>query len=64
MTEKNREPELATEKNENEIASRETVGLSQKQIILKRFVRHKAAMASLVVLISIIFFVFNISNHF
>jgi peptide/nickel transport system permease protein len=53
---------LATEKNENEIANRDTVGLSQKQIILRRFVKHKAAMGSLVVLISIIFFVFSASG--
>lgn len=62
MGEMNRDTELASEKNENEIASRETVGLSQKQIILKRFVRHKAAMASLVVLFSIIIFVFTASG--
>ena len=62
MGEMKREPELATEKNENEIANRETVGLSQKQIILRRFVKHKAAMASLVVLVSIIIFVFTASG--
>lgn len=48
-----------TEKNENEIANRETEGLSQRQIILRRFVKHKAAMASLFGLIFIIFFVFS-----
>lgn len=48
-----------SEKNENEIANRETEGLSQRQIILKRFVRHKAAMVSLFGLIFIIFFVFT-----
>ena len=53
---------LSTEKNENEIASRDTVGLTQRQIILKKFVKHKAAMASLILLISIIFFVFTASG--
>ena len=62
MAEIARESELATEKNENEIANRDTVGLSQKQIILRRFIKHKAAMASLVVLISIIIFVFTASG--
>ena len=59
MNEINRESGLAAEKNENEIANRDTVGLSQKQIILRRFVKHKAAMGSLVVLLFIIFFVFT-----
>jgi peptide/nickel transport system permease protein len=53
---------LSAEKNENEIASRETSGLSQRQIILKRFVRHKAAMASLFALIFIVLFVFSASG--
>lgn len=48
-----------TEKNENEIANRQTEGLSQRQIILRRFVKHKAAMTSLFGLIFIIFFVFS-----
>lgn len=47
------------EKNENEIASRETEGLSQRQIILKRFVKHKAAMVSLVTLIATVIIVFT-----
>lgn len=53
---------LENEKNENEIANRDTVGLNQKQIILKKFVKHKAAMGSLVVLFSIIIFVFSASG--
>ena len=48
-----------TEKNENEIANRQTEGLSQRQIILRRFVKHKAAMTSLFGLIFIILFVFS-----
>lgn len=51
--------EFVSEKNENEIANRETQGLSQRQIILKRFVKHKAAMASLFILISIVLLVFT-----
>ena len=47
------------EKNENEITSRETQGLSQRQIIIKRFFKHKAAMASLFTLISIIIIVYT-----
>jgi peptide/nickel transport system permease protein len=47
------------EKNENEIASRETSGLSQRQIVIRRFVRHKAAMISLCVLTMIFLFVFS-----
>lgn len=59
MSDINRESEVASEKNEIEIANRETIGLSQKQIILKKFVKHKAAMASLITLISTIIFVFT-----
>lgn len=54
--------EPVVEKNENEIALRETEGLSQGQIIRRRFVRHKAAMASLVSLGLIILFVFSASG--
>jgi len=50
---------VTPEKNENEIASRETEGLSQRQIIIKRFFKHKAAVASLIVLISIICIVYS-----
>lgn len=62
MTEKNSELEPAVEKNENEIALRETEGMSQGQIILRRFVRHKAAMVSLVSLVLIILFAFTASG--
>lgn len=51
--------DLILEKNPNEIANRDTQGLSQRQIILKRFVKHKAAMASLFTLISIVITVFS-----
>ncbi len=45
-----------------DIAQRETEGLSQGQIIRKRFVRHKAAMISLVFLVFIILFVYSASG--
>lgn len=59
MADMNREAASAPEKNENAIANLETEGLSQRQIILKRFVKHKAAMGSLFTLIFIIIFVFS-----
>lgn len=62
MTQANHNTEIAMEKNENEIANRETEGRSQWQIILRRFVRHKAAMTSLFALIFIILFVFTASG--
>ncbi len=45
--------------DERLIVNRETEGLSQRQIVLKRFIKHKAAMASLFTLISIILIVFT-----
>ena len=45
--------------NSNPIVDRETEGLNQRQIIIKRFVKHKAAMASVFTLISIILIVFT-----
>ncbi|MEY2673892.1 MAG: hypothetical protein RLZZ514_457, partial [Actinomycetota bacterium] len=62
MTENNKEANLTSEKNENEIANRETEGLSQGQIIFRRFVKHKAAMGSLFALLGIILFVFTASG--
>jgi peptide/nickel transport system permease protein len=62
MTNKETEMETSVEKNENEIALKETAGLSQRQIIIRRFVRHKAAMASLFGLIFIILFSFSASG--
>jgi peptide/nickel transport system permease protein len=62
MAKKPVELETTTEKNENEIALRETEGLSQGQIIFRRFVRHKAAMASVVALVFIILFAYSASG--
>ncbi|MFM6963065.1 MAG: ABC transporter permease [Micrococcales bacterium] len=62
MARKIKELEKTVEKNENEISLRETEGLSQGQIIFRRFVRHRAAMASLISLVFIILFVFSASG--
>ena len=43
----------------SDIFSKETEGLSQAQIVRKRFFQHKAAMTSLFVLLGIVFFVFS-----
>jgi len=51
-----------TDGGENAIANKEVEGLSQRQIVLRRFVRHRAAMISLFVLISIVVFVFTASE--
>ncbi len=51
-----------TDGGENAIANKEVEGLSQRQIILRRFVRHRAAMISLFVLISVVIFVFTASE--
>jgi peptide/nickel transport system permease protein len=44
---------------EQAIFNKETEGLSQSQIVLRRFVRHKEAMTSVVVLASLIAMVFT-----
>ena len=59
MKNNNRDLDSSPGENENQIVDRETVGLSQRQIIIKRFVKHKAAMASVVTLVSIILIVFT-----
>lgn len=52
--------ELAsTDAAENAIANKETEGLSQRQIVFKRFVRHRAAMVSVFTLIFITLFVYT-----
>ena len=58
---KNKDLDLDTSSgdNQNQIIDRETEGLSQRQIVIKRFVKHKAAMASVVTLASIILIVFT-----
>lgn len=56
---KNLDLSSSSEGEERLIVNRETEGLSQRQIVLKRFIKHKAAMASLFTLISIILIVFT-----
>ncbi len=62
MAKSKQDLEKSSDKNENEIALRETEGLSQGQIIRRRFFRHKGAMASLVVLLGMFLFVFSASG--
>ncbi|MEJ0014847.1 MAG: hypothetical protein WDN07_04855 [Actinomycetota bacterium] len=47
------------EQTDVDIFNKETEGLSQGQIVRRRFVRHRGAMISLVVLVSLIIFVFS-----
>lgn len=54
--------DASAESNEQAIASRETEGLSQGQIIVRRFVRHRAAMFASFGLIFIFLFVFSASG--
>ena len=51
--------EKALESNENAIFNKETEGLSQSQIILKRFVRHRAAMVALFVFTTLVIIVYT-----
>lgn len=44
---------------DGDIFNKETEGLSQGQIVLKRFLRHRGAMISLVALTSLVLFVFS-----
>lgn len=48
-----------TERGENAISVKEVEGLSQGQIVLRRFLRHRAAVFSMTYLISVILFVFS-----
>jgi peptide/nickel transport system permease protein len=47
------------ERNENAILNKETEGLSQSQIVFRRFIRHRAAMISVIVLFTLIAFVYT-----
>ncbi len=42
-----------------DIANREVEGLSQSQIVRRRFFRHRGAMVSLIILVAVILFVFS-----
>jgi ABC-type dipeptide/oligopeptide/nickel transport system permease subunit len=59
MNQNNSDKTSTVDKNENEIASIQTAGLSQRQIVIKRFISHKAAMVSLVTLISTFILVYT-----
>jgi len=61
MAKKKLEAEVL-EHGENAIEQQETAGLSQSQIVLRRFVRHRAAMISLFMLVAVILFVFTASG--
>jgi ABC-type dipeptide/oligopeptide/nickel transport system permease subunit len=50
------------DQNENAIANKETEGLSQGQIVRRRFVRHRAAMISMWSLAIMVLFVFTASG--
>ena len=57
---KARDIEVAsTDAAENAIANKETEGLSQRQIVFKRFLRHRAAMVSVFTLTFLTLFVFT-----
>ena len=45
--------------SEESLEQLETAGLSQGQIVLRRFIRHRAAMVSLFILVFIILFSFT-----
>ena len=62
MAKKKVAAETTAEASENAIALHETEGLSQGQIIRKRFLRHKPAVASLIALVLITLFVFSASG--
>jgi len=59
MARKRQEVEIVNDANENAILNKETEGLSQGQIVLRRFIRHRAAMISVVVLFTLITVVYT-----
>jgi ABC-type dipeptide/oligopeptide/nickel transport system permease subunit len=59
MARKRKTVEIVNDANENAILNKETEGLSQGQIILRRFIRHRAAMISVVVLFTLITVVYT-----
>jgi peptide/nickel transport system permease protein len=58
-TKKNSSDETPKDAGENAIFNKETEGLSQGQIVIRRFIRHRAAMISIVVLFSLIVVVYT-----
>jgi ABC-type dipeptide/oligopeptide/nickel transport system permease subunit len=59
MARKDKSVEIVNDANENAIANKETEGLSQGQIVFRRFIRHRAAMFSVVFLFTLITVVFT-----
>jgi peptide/nickel transport system permease protein len=51
--------ETTIESGENAIANKEVEGLSQSQIVLRRFLRHRAAVTALSTIIAVLLFVFS-----
>ena len=59
MWSKKDKSEASITSGEQAIANKETEGLSQSQIVIRRFIRHKAAMTSVFVLMFLIIAVFT-----
>jgi peptide/nickel transport system permease protein len=59
MWRKKSDSEASITTGEQAIANKETEGLSQSQIVIRRFLRHKAAMTSVFVLSFLVIFVFS-----
>lgn len=59
MLKRKKNQEVSVTTGEQAIMNKETEGLSQSQIVIRRFVRHKAAMTSVFVIIFIVVFVFT-----
>jgi peptide/nickel transport system permease protein len=59
MLKRKRDKEVSITSGEQAIMNKETEGLSQSQIVLRRFVRHRAAMTSVFVLTFIVIAVFS-----
>ncbi|NDH38302.1 MAG: ABC transporter permease, partial [Actinobacteria bacterium] len=51
--------QASVDQSENAILNKETEGLSQGQIVFRRFVRHRAAMISVVILFTLIALVYT-----
>lgn len=56
------ENQMSNSNSETSIESIEVAGLSQGQIVRKRFFRHRAAIASLIILSSLVLFIFTASG--
>jgi peptide/nickel transport system permease protein len=57
---RNRKMIPSTQGEETAILNKETEGLSQSQIVLRRFLRHRGAMVALAILASLVIFVFSV----